>query len=166
MQLCASSHILVFSGRLTELGLFFFLFSAGTMPKGFLKGHTYGQAPAPEGSPKGKMAASITPFNVEQQLYVDLLREFREINHWFPYNWFPREIAPGCEHIATIAKVMNISHNRHRRIVESHSKLSHGNRSILLHLRELGFVDLSDDNLEVRSINRVKVQGSTSTGSR
>ena len=40
--------MLDFLERLTELGPFFSLCSTGTMPKGFLKGHTYGQAPAPE----------------------------------------------------------------------------------------------------------------------
>ena len=128
------------------------------MPKGFLKGNTLGQAPAPEGSPKRKLAAPQKPFNAEQQLYVNSLLEFREINHWFPYESTPREIAPGCEHIATIAKVMNISHNHHRRIVKSHPKLSHGYRGIIFHLRELGFVDISENNLEMRSINGVKIQ--------
>ena len=90
MQLFARSHTLVFSGRLTELGPFFFLCSTGTMPRGFLKGNAYGQASAPEGSPKGKIADPTASFNVEQQLYVDLLLEFREINHWFPYESLPR----------------------------------------------------------------------------
>ena len=64
------------------------------MPKGFLKGNTLGQAPAPEGSPKRKLAAPQKPFNAEQQLYVNSLLEFREINHWFPYESLPREIRP------------------------------------------------------------------------
>ena len=121
----------------------------------FKKGNTFGQAPAQNGSPSAKGAATCAPFTSEQDHYVKLLCSFEAFDHWFPYT--SKELPPGCEHIATIWKVMMISRQRHQSIVQSHTRLSHGNQSIVRHLRDLGLPNISEENITQLSVGGQKM---------
>ena len=95
--------------------------------KGFQKGNTLRKAPAKDGSPS-KKASPCAPFTTEQEYYVRRLRLFETVNFWSPYT--ANKLPPGNEHVATIAKVMMITPQRHQSLVESHPRLWQGNQSI------------------------------------
>jgi hypothetical protein len=146
MQICVDSLTLDFFLYVFQLGM-------QMSKKGFKKGNTYGIQPAPEGSPGAKAAAPCEPFTSEQEHYVRSLQEFKKINHWFPYSAFvlPSE----SRHIATIAKVMMISQERHQRII-NHPRLWHGHQGIVQHLNDLGFDNVTEENVEQRSVGDQK----------